>query len=211
MPEGSRGPRGYADWQRIQNYDGPVVFNTTATSHEGIFRPFLRTGVDRYSHLSGFIEVGENPVLCTLGWWTAAESAKVLQLRQFVIDPLVTEAPYLHIPHQGPFLEIELEPLTGATHWKLTSALAFSNRVFGLEFVPRYPVLVSHAFAFVAEENLISYPRGYYAGPARLDVTNNAAVETAVLIEAETAPGTWVEVDRMSFGASVERQANVLL
>lgn len=202
MALGSRGPRGYGDWQRIVNWDGPTLYESTALQHEGRFMPIARMAADRYSHLSGLLSVGENPVLVTLGWWTAQTEAKALCLRQFVLDPKVPESAFLHIPNMGPWLEVEMTPASEVTRWKLSTALAYSNRVFPLELVPRYPALLDVTHEFAGAGAFTVYPSGYYAGPIRLLLSQSAALTANAKLEVAKEPGVWVVIDVASIAAA---------
>lgn len=190
------GARGYPDWQRVQNWDGPLVFSQSGVNHKGRFQtPIVE--VSRFAAIEGRVKAFIAPVLLTLEWFAGPTEETLTGQRQLVLTPEISEWAQLQIRNLGPWVRATFAPVDVAVEWQLGLQLVCTNRAYPLELVPRQSVLVNTSHAFAEAGSVTAYPTDYFAGPIRVEAINfNAAGPLEVVLEAAVAPEEYVEVDR---------------
>lgn len=191
------GPRGYADWQRIQNWDGPQLDHRTGTVNHGIVTtPIVQ--VDRYSHIEGQMSCGTNPVEMSFRWF--ADSAGTIHLaeRRLALNPEIANPATLHLPNLGPWLQIFYIPAeVEAGEYTLTGTLIMTNRVYPLELVPLSSEVINSGHLFGGGGEVILWPVSYFAGPATLILFNSAAGAGFVDVQGDFGVNSWERTDRL--------------
>lgn len=192
------GERGYPDWQRVSNWDGPVFYSANAVLHKGSAALPAPINVDRYSSVEGKIRALKNPVKVTFVWLSAASGGVTIATRRFEVDPLIVNACNLHLPSLGPWLSVEWNPAEAATEWELTATLLLTNREYPLEMVPLESLLLNASHEFTEAGAFAVYPTTYYAGPIRLLLSQSVVATLTAKLEVETGAGVWVPIDTVA-------------
>lgn len=203
------GPRGYQDWQRVVSWDGPLVFSQNQVLHTGAFlTPVFETS--RFAYLGGTASVIKNDTTFRATWY--ADQAATLQVgeRSFVLNHQMLNRAQLHLPNLGPFCQLEWVPAEVGTQWEhFATRIFLTNRVYPLELIPITTVLLQHAFVFPAGENQVRLADSYYSGPARINTVAGGVVSNGTLVEGQTTPTTFVEVDRVPVNTTTEKEQTI--
>ena len=187
--------RGYADMQRIANYDSPVLFSENFASHPGnAATPVL--DVSRYAYIGGTDAVFTLDVQLSFSWWMDAAGTIAAGTRIFQMTPNIANPAQYRLPNLGPFVTITYTPLTAGT-WQHTCELIGTNRQHPLEFIPtQWRILYSNAVSIPASGSETLYPTDFYAGP--MAVFTNTTQVCAVSLQAENTSGTWERLEALT-------------
>ena len=195
-----QGPRGYGDWQRVVNWDGPLVYDVPSTARVGVVTtPTIETS--RYAYLAGVLEVGENPVQVHAQWFADEKLTKQVGQRQFFLDPLILAASQLRLPNLGPWFAANFNPAEAGTAWKQTARLFLTNRVHPLEYIPLQTLLLDATDSPAGAEAFTHYPLSYYSGPLRYYFSNVTAGGSSFVLQTEVLPGVWHATDEAQVAA----------
>lgn len=188
MPIQNAPNRGYAEWQRIANYDtAPIfisaLFNTAPTQTMTI------QDVSRFAYLGGRDLSQTQPSTVTLQWFSDVASSSLLGNRTFQLSPLIQDAAQYRLPNLGPFVTASWSTLTGA-NLNHTVTLIGTNRSHPLEFIPTNPILLDDQGASLAANQTVTlYPQDYYAGPLAMYFAPSVASDLA--LEILNASNVW--------------------
>lgn len=181
------GPLGYKDWQRLTNWDDPVLIDQVTVKHTGLFQsPVLATA--RLAAVMGRMWVTTSPVQCTLEYFLDQAATKPCGKQTFVLDPTVSQLAQLKYPCLGPWLQISWQPKEEAESYLLTARVFLTNRQHPLILTPTTPVLVN-ANPLVAPGGgqVDAWPPSQYAGPIR--IKGFSSQSWTVWLQAEYTPG----------------------
>jgi hypothetical protein len=180
----SGGP-GYPDWQRVENWDGPVIWEGEGGALSGP----QTSGVvpcSRYASLVVYVlpaELHAKRVAITVQWFRQAVGGPIVFARTIVTFTRA-ENPSIpltfHIPNMGPFVKVTLAPITASETWEAEWMVRLDNRQYAVESPVQNPIMVAVAEHALAEAGTaVVLPSFYYSGPALLNV-NIAHVGMAV-------------------------------
>lgn len=161
--------RGYADFQRLENYDSGVLYSDTGTIPNPTFTvgPF---DVSRYAYLGGREQSTGGFIKVTINWWQDAAATVLAGSRSYNLTQS-TNTPnpaQIRFPNLGPFVTLTYTKLGGSVATHLASIFA-TNRVYAYEFTPQTPVLIEAVGGTVGAGGLEQFfPASYYAGPIRI-------------------------------------------
>lgn len=181
--------RGYRDWQREVNYDGPL-FEYLSAQAIGVELDLGSFDVSRYAYLAGRVQCLGGDVAMTVAWYADDPPTKPVGVRIIPLTVNVANYQQFRLLNLGPFCVVALTPIDGAGN-AVNLSLFPSNRVHPLEFIPENPVAVDQQNAAIAASATNThYPGDYYAGP--VDIYARVAPATLELsLQALTLAGTW--------------------
>lgn len=208
-PDLGAGPGGYADYQKVSNWDGPTLINEFNAPHTGnvTYGPF---DVSRYAYLGGYTYAGNNPVLVTINWYRDSTATRLVGTRQYVLDRQVTHGAQQRIANLGPFVKLTYAPATGATNWTQVSTIFATNRYHPLEFIPQNQTLIAQANQTIpAMTGINYYPSDYYAGPLRV-ATFIASAGITMSLFAELTVGVNTQLDVWTPAATAWSAVNIV-
>lgn len=192
MSELGAGSYGYNDYQRIINYDGPVLLAETSAKAKGP-KTFGPVNVSRW--LATQIRVGpKEPArngLLTCEWATEKTGGEPLGERQIPFTSHLGIMQLL-VPNLGPWLTVQLE--WGGTG--VTFVCSASNRLITPAGIvtPTVPVIIPvSTHKLKAAEGVTVYPASYAAGPIGVRLTASGKAASATL-EALNPEGEWEAV-----------------
>lgn len=201
--------RGYPDYQRVDNYDTGVLFSAQTVAG-GVLSTPNALDVSRFACTTLSLN---NPVgICqvSMSWFDDPGQLTLMGTRSFVLDSNITNPAQPTILNLGPFLTIQVGPVAGSNYSLAIRAVA-SNRVVPVEFHPFQPVVITTAGQNIGGgAAVIVYPTDYFAGPCNV----YAEISTAngrVLLECETATGTWPEVGVFEISTAAELQQTMIM
>lgn len=181
--------RGYADWQRVDNYDSGQLYSDPGTSGAGSIATSV-LDVSRYGYIAGYDFAAAGSFEAGFFWYIDAAATVGVGLRQFMLDSNITDDAQYRLPNMGPFLKVAWSTI-GAGPWTHRAELFGTNRVHPLELIPRSPVLIDQqAIAIAAGATATFYPSGYYSGPAQWWVETGTQVGS-LRFQYLTTAGTW--------------------
>ena len=178
--------RGYADWQRIANYDTPALLNVTNVS-----TPYAPSAQDvsRFSHVGFFIGQQAVPQFITFEWFLDPALTQQCGQQFFVMDPAINAPMQGHYPNLGPFLSVTANCIPNPGHF--TGLFWASNRDVGYPITPKNPVIVDQQNAAIGIDTTVNvYPSDYYAGPAQVWFSPIYATGS-LEFQYETVSGAW--------------------
>lgn len=159
--------RGYADYQRVGNYDSGILWSVdTGSINVGISSPLLDVG--RYAYLGGTIAGLLNQSQVSIFWYADAAATIQVGERFIQLHGQILQPAQIRLPNLGPFVRINCN-ITGGANQDVQANVFGTNRVHPLEFIPVNPLVIDQqnvAIAAGVTANL--YPFDYYAGPCRL-------------------------------------------
>jgi hypothetical protein len=189
MPLVSAPNRGYADYQRVGNYDTEDIWSAQITNQavEQI-SPIL--DVSRFAYLGLYANIGGSPgnAFIVLEWYMDAAASNLVGTRVLSLATQISTY-QSRIVNLGPFLIINVAPMGG----NLTGFFqAFaSNRVYPLELVPVNPVLIDQQhIAIAANGTATLYPSDYFAGPMQV-AFNAPSANSFAQVAYLSAGNTW--------------------
>lgn len=189
MPLAPTGTRGYADSQRVSNYDTGVLWNlSTGPNTTDWVSPVL--DVSRFAYLGMNIAALLGQPQVNLAWYLDAQATIACGTRVFALDTNISGNAHARILNLGPFVQITIARVTAPQYYLQIQAYA-TNRVYPFEFIPTNPVILSQQnVAIGAGINANVYPVDYYAGP--VNVWFDAAYANGgVSLQYLNQSGTW--------------------
>lgn len=168
--------RGYADYQRVENWDSGVLISFSAASRNANLISSIQD-VSRYAYLGGSMQETESQCSVLVQWFLDSNGTIRVGQRTFILTSLTTAIAQIRFPNLGPFVQVIVSPIGGATY---TSPMTLfgTNRVHPLEFIPRNQALFNmQVFALAVGDNFF-YPTDYYAGPVVVSYINAGAGQT---------------------------------
>lgn len=162
MPLAPSGSRGYPPWQRIQNYDSPVLWSSSPVlSTVTVTSPVI--DVSRYAYLGGSLDSTHLAFWVDIQWFVDAAATVRVGRQQFLVD-VSTAACKLRLPNLGPFCVISCAPAPGPSFSAVINVFG-TNRVHPLEFIPETPQLLTwEAQTIPNGQSYVNIP-DYYSGP----------------------------------------------
>jgi hypothetical protein len=159
--------RGYADWQRVSNYDTDLIWNITPVSgHAPIVSPII--DVSRFLALGGAIGEQQSSSLWTFQWYADDAGAIPVGARRFTTTINISSGATVRIPNLGPWVQITIAPLTGASFLPYVRLTA-TNRDLPIDFVPIDSQLIVRANQVIgAAASQDCWPETHFAGPIRI-------------------------------------------
>jgi hypothetical protein len=189
------GPRGYPDYQRVENWDGPEALTNFGVLNTGKVESAI-VECSRYGYLTGCVGVGVNQVVLNVEYFYDEAGANFIGIRQLILDPQTLNTGQVNLPNLGPFIKVIVKPTSETTKWEGFIRLFLSNRLSPTELRLPVPLLAEGTQAFGSAGSVIVPLAGYFSGPARALVYAGGASTAFLDIEAATFIGTWVLVDR---------------
>ena len=163
--------RGYADWQRVENWDTGALWTPsyTNTGAEN-FSPVM--DVSRSAYLAGWMQVSLGQVWLNPIWSLDAAQTVGLQSRNIYMDTAVQNPLQMRIPNLGPYVSFTVSKL-GAANYTLNGVVFGTNRYHPLEFIPSQPYLIAHTNNALAANATNYYESSdYYSGPVYVNATS---------------------------------------
>lgn len=159
--------RGYADYQRIGNFDTGVLFSDNAVHPSGtLITPTLN--VSRFMTLVARMTVVGAPVVFTATWYADAAATISLGGRLIVLSPNMGGVAWMRLMNLGPFVILQWNT-TAHVSFSCNVVVGASNRISPLEFIPVNPQIVDvQGAAIGAGATLTNFPLDYYDGPVRV-------------------------------------------
>lgn len=188
--------RGYADWQRVENWDSDTLYTapnapTTGVTQSGVL------DVSRYGYLGGFAYNAQNSTCILFITWFADQAGTItIAQRKILLTAVVTNPAHLRVPNLGPFCTLVFNPIGGASY--TPRAVIFgTNRFHPLELIPISGVLMHVATNIPANGSSNFFPTDYYSGPARASIVGlGGAISVQYLYTADD--GSSVQFDQFS-------------
>lgn len=159
--------RGYADYQRVGNYDSGVL----ATLNFGPTNVGSQTqmiDVSRYAYLGGSLQCTLASVQVTILWYADVLGTVQVGERTFAVNANVSNPAQLRLPNLGPFCLVAFTAISGA-NYTVTGRVFGTNRVHPCELIPLFPQLLtisSRASAINQVDNF--WLNGYFSGPMQI-------------------------------------------
>ena len=172
MPLISSPNRGYADWQRVENYDSGTLFTTFGyNAGDDQTSPIL--DMSRYACVGGYDINQSGPCNVLMTWYADAAGTVPLGSRSFQLSQLIIRPAQYRIPNIGPFLQIEWTQL-GAGNLIHTCNIIGTNRQDPTIFIPYDSLMIDQQNAFLgANASQDTYPSSYSSGPHGVCVLAN--------------------------------------
>jgi len=160
--------RGYADWQRISNFDSGILYSVTTPGNNAAgTSPTL--DVSRYAFLGGQMGSILNVSQCNFQWFSDAATSITVGQQAMVFHPNVLNSARLRLVNMGPFLKTTLQP-AGGGNYQMAASLFGTNRDSPLPLLPQFGLVLSSVSVGIgAGANVNVYPTDYYAGPVTVD------------------------------------------
>lgn len=197
MTEVSRGPGGYPDYQRVENYDGPVVLNRKELKvAKGVVKGLGPFDVSRYAAVKLNIECTLGVGILKLSYGTLEGGAAFIGVREIIVSAELAREAVLEIPNLGPELTVEWFGLA-ASNTVLVTAVPTNRQVNGTAVFPGVLLLQSVAKPKAAGE--VAVAPGFIAtGTVRLFVATEGLGTPNVFITVLDATGTIREISRFA-------------
>lgn len=178
--------RGYPDYQRVENWDGPEVLTNFGTLNTGkVESPIVECS--RYGYLTGSIGTGVNDAALKVEYFYDAAGTQFIGIRQMILSTNPLNTGQVNLPNLGPFMKVIVKPLTEGTQWEGFIRLFLSNRLSPTELRLPVPLLAEGEHAFLGAEGFLVPAAGYFAGPIRVYASMTAG-ETAFSVETQAIP-----------------------
>ena len=198
--------RGYADWQRIANYDTPALLNTT-----NVGTPYAPSALDvsRYSHVGFFIGQQAVPQFITFEWFLDPALTQQCGQQFFVMDPSINAPMQGHYANLGPFLSVTANCIPNPGHF--TGLFWASNRDVGYPITPNHPVLIDQQNVTIGATTTIDiYPQDYYAGPVTVWFSTDFAAG-AFRIFYENVSASWDILVQIALSATGDNRLTTIV
>lgn len=162
------GSRGYEDYQRVSNWDAPILGEGTKTSLLENF-PLEFKDVSRYAYLYLRIRptsAEKGLLLLHLDYWNHPLGGLNCGERDIVLTPEIKVPIQIRVPNLGPFVTIRLTRIEAAGG-TCDFQIAPTNRYVPIEVIPSAPTLINEIAKVVLKAgNIKVWPLSYFAGPA---------------------------------------------
>lgn len=166
--------RGYADYQRIENYDTGVIVNLAAAGSTGVVISGI-VDVSRFEYLAGLVTMNVGFCTITATWFADAAGSIVMGTSQFVVSSTILRPMQLRLPNLGPFVQVQMGAIAGGNYTG-TVQLIGTNRYNALPAVPVDQMVMNTPNTAVAPSNTATFnPSDYYAGPATAWISTTGA------------------------------------
>lgn len=197
-------PVGYPDWQRVSDWDGPVVWQFSGNVPAGgTISPVL--DVSRWGSVGGVITLANNPVVVEVEWYVESERINSLGSFTLIADSNLGNIMPIRLPNRGPWATISLFPVTGSVPTVTTNIFGTNRQTSGVVF-PRAGVLIRQDAAQINPgAQLEYYPVGYWSGP--IVVWANSAAALYFSLTVEDAGAGWDTVAQIGAAAGSFVQA----
>lgn len=190
------GPLGYKDWQRLTNWDDPVLIDQVTTKHTGLFQSGI-LATARLAAVMGRMWVTTSPVQVTLEYFLDQAATKPCGKQTFVLDPTVSQLAQLKYPCLGPWLQISWQPKEESEGYNLTARVFLTNRQHPLILTPTGPALVATSHLVGAKGGQVdSWPSSQFAGPIR--IKGFSVQPWTIWLQAENSPGIFTVTEVLS-------------
>jgi hypothetical protein len=164
--------RGYADWQRVNNYDTDLVWNDVSPGNNAT-RTSPVIDCSRFAYCAGQIGPTVGQVTAVFVWYTDGTLATAVGSRAIIMDNHVTGGWVFRIPNVGPFVQIRVQAIGGAA-FTCTSHVFLSNRYSPTEFIVSNSYLFDLQAIFIAAAtNQTQWNASAFAGPVQFHLTSN--------------------------------------
>lgn len=190
--------RGYAEWQRIANYDSNELIVFPFNPGGGI----VQTGVidvSRFAYLGGFVKAIAGDFSVQAIWFSAFNGGDIVGKRSIPLTSNINTELQMRIANLGPYVQLTFNTIGGGGYSGLCIAFG-TNRIHPLEVIPEQQVVIDkQAAALGASASVTVYPLDYSSSPARMLVSAGQAFTAS--LQYLTFPGVWNTYDQNSGGA----------
>jgi hypothetical protein len=150
----SRGPRGYPDFQRTENWDGPIVTELVEeTIPEGKVKGTGLFDCSRYAATSGYVEMTAGSMFCVAEWYTAEAGGALIGKRAWKMTPTAGSKGTLRLTNLGPWCGITFHALVGGCTVKY--AFQLTNRLPTQEAIPETEQIHRNSSVYKAAEQKV--------------------------------------------------------
>lgn len=199
-PLGS-GPLGSPDWQRVANWDGPVLLSAvTYEMPKGVERVTPVFDVSRYSALALNYSVIEGGAYMNVGWFGTSALGPPGQTRLFRLGPTGGTYGQLRLSNLGPFVQIGLQG-SGESN-KISLSAQPTNRPPQQEAIPYGAVILKGAKTFAANETYTEYSGQLASGILRVSANTGAAKPFYLRAYVATGDGEELPIGQAEVGTS---------
>ena len=199
--------RGYADWQRVENWDTGLLINQTIPSGSNFYQSSV-LDVSRSAYLSGYIGVTPGDATIGFTWYDDLAGDNTLGYRQYNMSSSINNVAQLRIPNMSPFCQVTASKL-GAFNYGASLLIWGTNRYHPLELIPREPVLLAHAgIALAASGTNRYYPSDYYAGPVQVNAFCGQSYQ--LFMEWLSDTDTWTSINNITGGTGTIQTVTML-
>jgi hypothetical protein len=189
----SRGPAGYPDYQRVENYDGPPFLSKHAVKLAALtVEEFTKLDVSRYTATALTAEITKGLLQIYITWWANEAETVLLGQKEYLVTATAGEVGVLRITNLGPFMRIQFKAIKEEA--VATVSASSTNRQPTQEAIPSSSVLLNSLKAYAAnEERTFSLPE-LVSGPIRVQLDNKASHPCAVFVEAINTIGEQIAI-----------------
>ena len=182
--------RGYADWQRVENWDSGVVWSGSVTNQSATLFPPEPIDCSRWSTLGGYIHVYFGTMLAAFNWNADPAASIFVGGRQLVYSGSVGAFTQLRLSNLGPYFDGQFQQVGGV--WSGSWQLFNTNRISPIELIPQGPALVDDdTGAIGAGAVYYAYPNDYYSGPVDIWLATNSGSNWLVGVQYLRSDGVW--------------------
>jgi hypothetical protein len=180
--------RGYADWQRLENYDSGALFSASnftgaVTQNSGIL------DMSRYGYIGGYDYPGGVNTFVDITWYVDAGGTTECGSRFLTLAGPIGDYAQYRLPNLGPFVNLEWAGI-GSVNLAHSCVIFGTNRVHPCELIPVLATMVDEQTIAIPNGFTVIYPTGYFSGPCEVWFYPQAAT-VAYAIEELTPPGNW--------------------
>lgn len=185
--------RGYADYQRVGNYDTGVLFQDLAVHPGGsLLTPVI--DVSRFAYLTGRVNTGTGQQNMAVSYYLDSAASIAVGGRQLTLDSRIGQLLVPHFQNQGPFMTIQWVQVGGGA-LSTNIVIAASNRPGTLESLPSQAWVVNQVNTPIgAGITVDTFANYYYSGPMQVAVWASNA-NMALLLNAFDPFGAAVQLD----------------
>lgn len=204
------GEGGYSEYQRTQNWDGPVLRTQGSGLRIGT-QKYGRFNCSRYGYLSGVYKCTDADVTLIFRWWEGKTGGQMYGERVIQIASGVELPLQYRVPNMGPWVEIIVKPKTEVVEYHDEGRFGLNNRDHPLEAIPQSTLLLNNQAVKVPATSTVNvFPKCYYAGPAIMQLKPVAEAGTWKL-EVEVSPEVYVTVKEGAIPKATETGFEVIL
>lgn len=196
-PLATPGTRGYPDWQRLQNWDSPSLFQRRM-AFSGLSDDSGIMDVRLYQYLGGIDFITAAPGGCSVhvSWYQDPSGSTLVGEQIWLIDPFGSGQQQWRLSNVGPYARVVWTSIDGVQNFTHTCNLLGTNRFHQLMFIPPNvnPLYIVQGTNINAGAQFTHSLQSLYTGPARIRI-NTAAAAWSVDLQAYTAGGLYQSVD----------------